>query len=160
MQNVSRQALADFVASLASHEPTPGSGAAGAVALALAAGCAAKAFSISHRHSGASELNAAAERARLIATIALEGAQRDAADFRAWLKTHAAVAAIRLEENANVLASLCAELEHLVSNHSSGVVESLTADIASAQDLARAFAAIEERNRSELERAITPPPAR
>lgn len=98
-------------------------------------------------------MNAAAERARVIATIALEGAQRDAADFRTWLQTHAAVAALRLEENANVLASLCAELEQLVREHSSSVAESLMADIASARDLAGAFAAIEERNRSELEGA-------
>jgi hypothetical protein len=153
MTNLSRQALADFVTSLASPEPTPGSGAAGAVALALAAGCAAKAFAISERHNGAQELSAAAERARTIATIALEGAQRDAADFRAWLKTHAAVAVLRLEENANVLASLCEELDHLVRDHGARVTDSLMADIASAQDLAKAFTAIEERNRSELQRA-------
>lgn len=157
MPNLSHQALAEFVANLASQEPTPGSGAAGAVALALAAGCAAKAFAISHRHSAAPELDAAAERARVIATIALEGAQRDSADFRAWLRTHEAGAVIRLEENANVLASLCAELERLVRDHTSRVVSSLLADIASAQDLARAFAAIEERNRSELQDAIPAP---
>jgi formiminotetrahydrofolate cyclodeaminase len=153
MPNLRRQALADFVASLASPEPSPGSGAAGAVALALAAACAAKAFAISFRHDGAPELNAAAERARTIATIALAGAQRDGADFRAWLTTHAASAAIRLEENADVLASLCAELEQLIRHHTSRVAGSLLADIASAQDLAKAFAAIEKRNRSELREA-------
>jgi formiminotetrahydrofolate cyclodeaminase len=150
MPNLPRQALADFVASLASEEPTPGSGAAGAVALALAAACAAKAFAISHRHNGAPQLNAAAARARTIATIALEGAQRDSADFRAWLKTHEAIAAIRLEENANVLAALCAQLDQLMRDHAARVTDALIADIASAQDLARAFTAIEERNRSEL----------
>jgi hypothetical protein len=151
MPKVSRQALADFVTNLASQEPAPGSGAAGAVALALAAGCAAKAFAISHRHNGAPELNAAAERAGAIAAIALEGAQRDGDDFRAWLKTHAAGAAHRLEEDAHVLASLCAELEQLVSDHTARVTGSLQADLASARDLARAFAAIEARNRSELQ---------
>jgi formiminotetrahydrofolate cyclodeaminase len=149
--NVSRQALAEFVDRLASHEPAPGSGAAGAVALALAAACAAKAFSISHRHNAAPELSAAAERASLVATIALEGAQRDGDDFRAWLKTHSAVAVRRLEEDANVLAALCAELEELIRDLTPRVADSLISDLASARDLARAFAAIEERNRSELQ---------
>jgi formiminotetrahydrofolate cyclodeaminase len=159
MPNLSRQVLADFVASLGSQEPTPGSGAAGAVALALAAACAAKAFSISQRHNSAPELGAAAERARMIATIALEGAQRDGDDFRAWLRTHSAVAVIRLEENASVLASLCAELEQLIREHTRHVAHSLMADLASAQDLARAFTAIEERNTRELQQAIPAPRA-
>jgi methenyltetrahydrofolate cyclohydrolase len=153
MPEVSGQALADFITRLASQEPAPGSGAAGAVALALAAACAAKAFSISYRHNGVADLSAAAERAGVIATVALEGAQRDGDDFRAWLKTHSAAAVRRLEENANVLAELCAELQQLVREHTPLVTGSLVADLASAHDLARAFTAIEERNRNELSTA-------
>ena len=80
--------LIDFISNLGSVAPIPGAGAAGAVALSLGAACAAKAFAISARHTGERALNDAAERARRIASIALVGAQRDATDFRAWLKFH------------------------------------------------------------------------
>jgi formiminotetrahydrofolate cyclodeaminase len=73
---VSSQTLSDFVNQLGSTTIAPGSGAAGAVALALAAGCVAKAFAITYRHTGASNLREAADHARSLATIALEGAQR------------------------------------------------------------------------------------
>ena len=150
MPDVSRQVLADFVANLASQEPSPGSGAAAAVALALAAGCAAKAFAISHRHKAAPQLDAAAKRAVGIAAIALESAQRDGDDFRAWLKTHSAAAADRLQEDSRALCSLSAELERLVQDHTPHVIESLFADLAAARDLLKSFVAIENRNWSQL----------
>lgn len=151
LPTISRQTLADFVRSLASTAPAPGAGAAGAVTLALAAGCAAKAFAISHRHNNDSGLERAAHRACAIATIALEGAQRDGDDFRAWLRSHADSAVKALEQDARILLSLSEDLEKLIASHRGQVVHSLESDILSALDLVAAFNTIETRNAAELQ---------
>ena len=150
---VAKQTLSNFVADLASTAPAPGSGAAGAVALALAAGCVAKAFAISHLHNKGSVLNTAADRARSISNRALEGAQRDGDDFRALLKTHAPNAASHLEPGADLLFSLFAELDELITEHAANVLTSLLPDLDAAKDLAAAFEAIEARNQKELDSA-------
>jgi formiminotetrahydrofolate cyclodeaminase len=147
---ISKQTLTDFVRDLAATSPAPGSGAAGAIALALAAGCAAKAFAISHLHNGHPALQAAADRARTISNSALQGAQRDGDDFQALLKTHAPSAASSLEQGAAVLFSLAAELDDLITQHTTDVIPSLLPDLASAKDLSAAFRAIEARNEAEL----------
>jgi len=149
-QTISRQTLSDFVSGLGSTASAPGSGAAGAVALALAAACAAKAFTISHRHNNIAELARAADRARTVSVIALEGAQRDSDDFHAWLRAHTASAVKALEQNARILFSLSSELEQLIGEHRDQVIHSLEADILSALDLIQAFTAIETRNTREL----------
>lgn len=147
---ISRQTLTDFVTGLAAATPSPGSGAAGAVALALAAGCAAKAFAISHKHAESRHLEQVLEQARSIATIALEAAQRDGEDFRVWLKSQSARAVAALEEDARILFSLCRELERLLDDHQSHVIESLDPDLRAARDLIAAAKAIEARNRDAL----------
>lgn len=151
MSDVSLQTLSDFIKDLGSGEPSPGAGAAGAVALALASGCAAKAFGISHRHQEVPGLDLAARRAATIATIALEGAQRDGEDFRAWLATHSTDAAERLQSHSDVLLSLHQELEHLIQIHGPHVRDTLLADLATARELGAAFRKIATRNQDELQ---------
>jgi hypothetical protein len=146
---ISRQTLADFASGLGSATPSPGSGAAGAVALALAAGCAAKAFSISNRHNGDINLERATDRARVISIVALEAAQRDGDDFRAWLLSHTASTVAALQEDARVLFSLSRELEQLLTDNQGNVIASLEPDVLSAWDLIAAFKAIEARNAAQ-----------
>jgi hypothetical protein len=147
---ISRQTLTDFVSGLAAATPAPGSGAAGAVALALAAGCAGKAFAVSNKHSTSIDLEKALEQTRSIARIALESAQRDGDDFRAWLKSHSSGTVAALEENARILFSLSCELERLLTDNRSHIIASLEADILCARDLIAAFKAIEARNRDAI----------
>jgi hypothetical protein len=146
MSVFSQETLANFVRGLASAKPAPASGAAAAVALALAAGCAAKAFSVSLRHVPHPQLTFAAQRAAAIAEIALEGAQRDADDFRAWLHLHAPGAVRALEDDARILFHVACELGELLSAQQSNVMDSLIPDIASAKDFLAAFKAVELRN--------------
>jgi formiminotetrahydrofolate cyclodeaminase len=149
-QSLSDQTLADFVKRLGSTAVAPGSGAAGAVALALAAGCVAKAFSISYRHTDASELREATDQARSLATIALEGAQRDGDDFHRWLQSHSAPAAEALRQDARKLLCLSSALRELIATYRAAVIPSLTADLGAALDFIAAFEAIETRNDGEL----------
>jgi formiminotetrahydrofolate cyclodeaminase len=147
---VSGQNLADFVNRLASTATAPGSGAAGAVALALAAGCAAKAFAISYRHTSAPGLEEAADRARSVATIALEGAQRDGDDFRQWLESHSAPAVEALRQDARSLFSLSSVLKKLIVANRPAVIPTVRADLVAALSLIAAFDAIETQNEGEL----------
>jgi formiminotetrahydrofolate cyclodeaminase len=149
-QRLSDQTLADFVNRLGSTAIAPGSGAAGAVALALAAGCLAKAFVISYRHTNASGLREAADHARSLATIALEGAQRDGDDFRRWLQSHSVPAAEALLQDARKLLCLSSVLQELIATHRPAVIPSLAADLGAALDFIAAFEAIETRNSGEL----------
>jgi hypothetical protein len=142
--------LVDFVSGLSSTASTPGAGAAGALALALGAACAAKAFAISARHTADKALEASAERARTIAALALEGAQRDAADFRAWLKVHDCEAGARLQADAGILFVLADELEALIAEGRLRTIPSLCADLDAALTLLRAGADIEKRNLADL----------
>jgi hypothetical protein len=150
---VSTQTLSLFVSELASTAVSPGSGAAAALALALAAGCAAKAFAISQRHNASAALREAADRARAIATVALEGAQRDADDFRAWLKAQTSSAVRSLENDTHLLLEMASELEQLISEHRNDVIDPLISDLAAAADFVAAFKAIETRNWGELHRS-------
>lgn len=147
---ISALGVADFVSMLGSGRPTPGSGAAAAIVLALAAACAAKAFTISVRHTGNSALDAAADRARSIAAIALEGAQRDADDFRAWLASHDGETGKALRDDSRSLFDVAEELRDLITRNEAGVYASLRPDIAAARDLVHAFTAIERRNLETL----------
>jgi hypothetical protein len=149
-QSLPNQTLADFVNRLGSTAIAPGSGAAGAVALALAAGCVAKAFAISYRHTNASGLREAADHARSLAAIALEGAQRDGDDFRRWLQSHSAPAAEALRQDARKLLCLSSVLQELIATHRPAVIPSLAADLCAALDFIAAFEAIETRNSGEL----------
>ena len=142
--------LSEFVTRLGSVAPTPGSGAAAAVALALAAACAAKAFAISVRHAANPKLDAAADHARSIAAIAMEGAQRDADDFRDWLASHDSQTVKALRDDARALFALASQLMKLIVDNEAMVVASLRADTDAARDLANAFMAIERRNLGTL----------
>jgi Formiminotransferase-cyclodeaminase len=147
---VSSQNLADFVNRLASTATAPGSGAAGAIALALAAGCAAKAFAISYRHTSAPGLEEAADQARSLATIALEGAQRDGDDFRQWLGSHSAPAVEALRQDARALFRLSSVLQELIVANAAAVIPTVRADLVAATSLIAAFEAIETQNEGEL----------
>jgi Formiminotransferase-cyclodeaminase len=147
---VSSQYLADFVNRLASTATAPGSGAAGAIALALAAGCAAKAFAISYRHTNAPGLEEAADQARSLATIALEGAQRDGDDFRQWLESHSAPAVEALRQDARALFRLSSVLQKLIVANRAAVIPTVRADLVAATSLIAAFEAIETQNEGEL----------
>jgi Formiminotransferase-cyclodeaminase len=155
--SVSVQSLADFITNLGSTDPSPGSGAAAAVALALAAACTAKAFAVSHRHKSSVVLEAAAARARAVATIALEGAQRDGEDFRVWLRSHSQESVVALEQDAGLLLSLSSELERMAADHRSEVTASLLADLSAAARLIETFRAIEIFNNAQLRPADEAP---
>jgi formiminotetrahydrofolate cyclodeaminase len=142
--------LINFISGLGSGAPTPGAGAACAVTLALSAACAAKAFAISARHSKESALDEAAARARAIASMALEGAQRDAADFRAWLKTHDQRAGAALQADATALFALAGELRTLIADWRPRTIAALTSDLDAADKLLRASIDIERRNLADL----------
>ena len=150
MSVLSQETLANFIKDLASAKPAPASGAAGAVTLALAAGCAAKAFSVTLRHTAHPQLSLAAQRAAAIAELALEGAQRDGDDFREWLHLHAPDTVRALEDDARVLFHVACELDQMLSTHDANVLETLVPDIASARDFLAAFKAVEVRNLSLL----------
>jgi len=138
--------LNEFISRLGSTDPVPGCGAAGAVALALGAACAAKALAISAAHTKDALQANAAERARKIASVALEGAQRDAADFQRWLKTHDPGAEAMLKADAHLLFALADELRQLIGAGRAHVIPSLIADLDAALDLASVCTAIEKRN--------------
>jgi hypothetical protein len=139
--------LKEFVKALGSDDVTPGCGAAGALTLALAAGCAAKAFALSARHNHIERLSKAAAESRAVALIALEGARRDARDFREWLKSHASTtSAEALNRDAQILFGVAGALEQLISANQHDVIGTLAPDIAAAKDLLVAFNAIEVRN--------------
>jgi Formiminotransferase-cyclodeaminase len=144
------EALPDFVRDLASTKIAPGSGAAAAIVLGLAASCAAKAFAISARHCTQACLDTVADQAREIAMAALQGAQRDAEDFGAWVRGRAATAAAALEDDARILFRISCELEKIIDTNRKYVFETLSADIAAAQDFVSAFKAVECRNIDEL----------
>jgi hypothetical protein len=146
----SHRTLADFVQDLASTKVAPGSGAAAAVVLALAAGCAAKAFAISERHRPDAALAQAAERALAITRLALDGAQRDGDDFRAWLRSHASEDTEALDQDADLMCHAGRALEYLLAQHRPSVSEVMAPDIAAAEDFLRAFRATEDRNRAGL----------
>jgi formiminotetrahydrofolate cyclodeaminase len=142
--------LIDFISGLGSVAPAPGAGAAGAIALSLGAACAAKAFAISGRHTGERALNDAAERARAIAAIALEGAQRDATDFRAWLKSHDPGNDAALKTDASILFAVASELVTLIADKRPLTIPSLSADLDAALRLVQACVDIERQNLAEL----------
>ena len=82
--------------------------------------------------------------------MALEGAQRDADDFRGWLKTHDQRSGAALEADATALFALAAELEALIADRRAQTIASLTSDLDAAQKLLRASVDIERRNLAEL----------
>jgi hypothetical protein len=149
MQPLSELSLAKFVEAVGEDHPSPGCGGAAAVSLALAAACARKAFAISARHRPeAMELQAAAERCRVLSEAALMGVQRDAANFEAFLKAHHQLQepALTLEGDAQVLIALSTELRALVERHAHAIAPHLAGDAAAALALADAFERIETRN--------------
>jgi hypothetical protein len=145
------QTLCGFLDSLAAPGPTAGAGAAAAVALAMAAACAAKAMGLAAKQSQDDEaLGKAVERARWMASIALEGAQRDADDFRAWLKNGAPAQAEVLWEEGRALLGLADELSALIGAAKDRVPAAFAGDLSAAEALIEAFAAIQARNLDEL----------
>jgi hypothetical protein len=144
------EALPDFVRDLASTKMAPGSGASAAIVLGLAASCAAKAFAISARHCTEACLDTVADQAREIAMVALQGAQRDAEDFTAWVRSRAATAVVALEDDANTLFRVSCELEKIIATNRKYVIDALSADIAAAYDFVSTFKAVESRNIGEL----------
>jgi hypothetical protein len=137
------EALPDFVRDLASTKIAPGCGAAAAIVLGLAASCAAKAFAINARHCTETCLDTVADQAREIAMVDLQGAQRDAENFTAWVRSRAAT-------NANTLFRISCELEKLIDTNRKYVIQALNADIEAAYDFVSAFKAVECRNIGEL----------
>lgn len=103
-------------------------------------------FAISYRHTSTPVLRQAADQARPLAAIALEGAQRDGDDFRRWLESHSAPAAQALREDARKLFCLSSVLQELIATHRDAVIPVLTPDLGAAVDFIAAFAAIETRN--------------
>jgi hypothetical protein len=151
VQPIPEQTLRGFLESLAAPGPTAGAGAAGAVALAMAAACAAKALGLAAKHAGDDgDLSKGAERAWRLAGIALEGAQRDADDFRVWLKSGAQSDAEALWQEGRALLHLAEEVEALVVAGRSRVAPAYAGDLEAAGDLISAFAAIQARNLEEL----------
>jgi len=141
--------LARFVEAVGEDRPAPGCGGAAAVSLALAAACARKAFTISaRRHGGQAELEAAAERCRVLSQAAILGVQRDANHFEAFLKAHGRddEPARALEGDAQVLIALAAEIRALIARHGHAVDAHLAGDAAAALALADAFEQIQTRN--------------
>ena len=80
-------------------------------------------------------------------------AQRDADDFRTWLKSHSAESLAALDKDATILFSLSSELRRLIEAHRSDVIQSLQPDILSALELMDAFRSIEMRNSTDLDEA-------
>jgi hypothetical protein len=145
--------VAEFVEAVGKDQPAPGCGGAAALGLALAAACARKVLAISaRRHGGVASLAEAAERCRIIAEAALQGAQRDADNFRALLAAAGREdgPASRLEGDAQVLIGLAAELRQMLEDYADGIAPNVEADAAAALTLIEAFERIEMRNVLEL----------
>jgi hypothetical protein len=149
MPSLSELTLSRFVEAVSEDRPSPGCGGAAAVSLALAAACAGKAFRISARRlGGEAELEAAAERCRVLSEAALVGVQRDAANFEALLKAPRGVdePALALEGDGQVLIALATELRALVERLAPAIDHSLAGDADAALALADAFERIQTRN--------------
>ena len=142
--------LKAFLDAISQAKPAPGAGAAGDVALALAAACAAKAFAISARHVQDAGLDQAAEQARSIAGLALAGAQWDAEDFTALLKTHDAAAGGALRRDGEAMLALAAQLRTLIRAHEDHTTAAMAGDLIAAEALIAAFETIERRDLQEL----------
>ena len=154
MRSLSELTLAGFVDAVGQDRPSPGCGGAAAVSLALGAACARKAFAISARHQGGeAELEAAAERCRILSEAAIVGVQRDAVNFEALLKGPRGTdqPALALEGDAQVLIALATELRALVERHADAIDARLAGDAAAALALADAFEQIQTRNLMEIE---------
>lgn len=149
MTSLPELTLARFVEAVGEDRPSPGCGGAAAVALALAASCARKAFIISaRRHGGHAELEAAADRCRVLSQAAIVGVQRDASNFEALLKAHGEEQepALALEGDAQVLIALAAEIRALVERHGHAVDAHLAGDAMAALALTNAFERIQTHN--------------
>ncbi|HTI67312.1 MAG TPA: cyclodeaminase/cyclohydrolase family protein [Caulobacteraceae bacterium] len=153
MTVISSQSLADFIDAVAADRPAPGAGAAAAVCLALAAGCAAKALRISARHRGGDDaLAAAADRVQALARAALDGADRDAADFTALLHAHPGDhdPERALQADGQALLALATEMRRLVHRHQSAVIATLAGDLDAAVALSHAAEQVQRRNLAEM----------
>ena len=147
--------LAALVEAVAADQPSPGAGAAASVSLALAAACAAKAFVISARHQqDGADLTAAAGAAQAITARALDGAQQDAADFAAALKSrHGTAAEAALRADGEALLALVAALRDLIAANEGRFVTSLRGDLLAAIALSDAAERVHRHNLGELDPA-------
>src|ERR1700748_2422503 len=138
--------VAQFVEAVGQDHPAPGCGGAGAASLAMAAACARKAFVISARHRGGdADLQAAAERCRILSEAAVKAVQRDADNFQALLKAPPGAdgPALALEGDSEALLAMAAELRDLVARHAHAIAKGMAGDAEAAPALADAFERIE-----------------
>ena len=164
--SVTRRPTGEFLAGIASTEPSPGSGAAGALALALATSCALKAVRISLKHDpDNAELGRAAAQLEGIGRQAIAQADEDARHFAeliaAMQRPHdsEAAATAREREITTVSRALTAIAEHLlhlgddvarlVTGIAPQIAPNMTNDVTAALALVEAAAAIQRANAAE-----------
>jgi hypothetical protein len=136
----------ELLAQMSAANPSPGSGAAAALALGMAGACVAKALALSALHSGDGQLAGGADQARILTMMALEAAQRDGDDFRAWLKDHSAKSLVDLAQDADAIEDVAARLLSLLLANKDAVPSHLRPDLDAALDLISASEAIVKRN--------------
>jgi formiminotetrahydrofolate cyclodeaminase len=146
--------LEDVLTRLASDAVSPGSGAAAAVTLAFAAACAGKALAISRKHRPAEDyVNAAEKRLAEIVRASLERADADGKLFESFIHTKDRKAADALLQADDAAQSLTRELTTVLDEIAGTIHPVVAGDMAAARALLGAASVVEERIRTENQKA-------
>lgn len=144
---LSVKALIELVSS---NEIAPGAGAVGAVTLALASACAAKAVSISLKHSPDDpRLMTALPRLETLRRLALHEADIDSNTFKDFVRGRTAKAATDLVEAGESLGHLIDSLISIIGEVEPSTNSSMKGDLLAAKSLATAVRTIQIANEEE-----------
>jgi hypothetical protein len=149
-ESLGRRALGAVIEAIASDDVSPGAGSAAAVGLALASACARKAVAISENHrQDDAVLSRAREALTEISLLALQGADEDAARFRAFMQQKSGSSAQDLIDSGERLQRLGAVLLSVLDEIESRIEASVSGDIAASRALCKAFMKIQSDNLEE-----------
>jgi Formiminotransferase-cyclodeaminase len=142
--------ISELVELISSNKISPGAGVAGAVALALGAACAAKAVSISLKHSPQdASLAIALSGLEKIRGFALQGADTDSQAFADFVRHKSAIGATELVEAGEAMAHLIDALCAIIRDVEPHVTSMMTGDLIAAKSLAAAARTIQSANEAE-----------
>ena len=142
--------ISELVELISSNRISPGAGVAGAVTLALGAACAAKAVSISLKHSPHDAcLSIALSGLEKVRDFALQGADTDSQAFADFVRHKSAIGATELVEAGEAMAHLIDELCAIIRDVEPQIIPTMTGDLIAAKSLAAAARTIQSANEAE-----------
>jgi hypothetical protein len=142
--------ISELVELISSNKISPGAGVAGAVTLSLGAACAAKAVSISLKHSPQDAcLTKALSGLEKIRGFALQGADTDSRAFEDFIRHKSAIGATELVEAGEVMARLIDALCAIIRDVEPHITSTMTGDLIAAKSLAAAARTIQTANEVE-----------